>query len=398
MKMHAIISRVRIVINVLLSTLNKKVCKNKTVIIVFQQIFGDSILIQSSLEAYTKLYPKNEGYNLIFLARPSILKFMKDVMPIPEDITYEELDYKKFLSDYKYYRLIINSYKNKAGTIVVPVTSLSAEIFTCSVNAKRKIGLVRSIDLKKPFIYAYISKIAYNETVRPAKEDMMLQRHRELIRYLGLTDYKSRLPILKEKDRIISGKYAVICPGSSKAEKCWSIDKYASISNYLIEKFELDIHLCGAPGEEEYANQLKNKVKHSEKIISHIGKTSFSEWSSIIQHARIVIGNDSATVHMSVAARVPSICIAGVYDKNLFFPYQVDILEDGDLLPQTIIKDQSCEWCRTRGYNAGYGNSECKKAIKQGKSSLCIEKISESKVIEAIDNILFLNHRDQKQC
>lgn len=382
------ISRIRIVLKSFLSIYQKSsVVKNQNVLIVFQQLYGDSILIQSSLDAYTKIFPTSEGYKIFFLVRPSVLTFMQETMPLPKSILYRAIDFKKFLSDYKYYKEVINEYKDLAGTVIVPGTSLSAEIFSCAVNSRRKIGLVRSIDLKHPLIRAFFAHKAYNEIVRPSKEEMMLTRHRKLVNYLGNLNYQSSLPLLLKKERIIKGAYAVICPGASKAEKCWSIKKYAKIADYLISTFNFNVHLCGGKGEEKYAEQLKNEVKHPERIINNIGKTSFSEWSSIIQYASLVIGNDSASLHIAIAGRVPSICITGVYDKYQFFPYQVDVLEDGDLLPITIMKEQSCEWCRTFGYDAGYGNRECANRIKKDKDALCISEIEISDVIEQINKM-----------
>lgn len=43
---------------------------SKTVFIVFQQIFGDSVVIQNSLAEYTKLYPTTEGYHIHFFSSP----------------------------------------------------------------------------------------------------------------------------------------------------------------------------------------------------------------------------------------------------------------------------------------------------------------------------------------
>lgn len=400
MKLPEVISRIRIVTDVLLSRLNTKVCDNKTVLIVFQQIYGDSILIQGFLEMYARIYPKSEGFKLIFIARPSILKFMKETMPVPDEISYEELDFKKFLSSYGYFKTVIGNYRNKAGTIIIPGTSLSAEIFSCLVNAKRKIGLIRSMKLKKPLIRALISKIAYNETVIPDKNEMMLERHCKLLKYLGLKDCKSKLPSLIPQPRVVQGRYAVICPGSSKSEKCWPIEKFGKVADYLIAKYNLDIHLCGESGEEFYSTKLKTLVEQPQKIFSHIGETSYSKWSAIIQHAAIVIGNDSASLHMAVAGRVPSICISGVYDKYQFFPYKVDVLGKGDLLPITVMTDQPCKWCRTIGYYAGYKNPDCRRLIQQGKSALCLERISELKVMDATDQALsnFLNDMKTNNC
>lgn len=369
------------------------VCKlrvedNRNVLIIFQQAFGDSVVLQDSLEQYSLLYPQSEGYRVKFIAQPSVLSFMKENLPLPEEIEYESVDFKKFLADYRYYRKVIKRYNAYAGMTIVPGTSLSAEILSSALNAKRKVGLVRSFDVKSPFVMSVFAKIAYTERVKPDKNDMMLQRHRKLIHYLGDTTYMAKLPKLLPKDRIIEGRYVVMCPGASKSEKCWPIERFAEIADYLIEQYKLPVHLCGGAEEKKSAEQMKSLVKHPDHIIDHIGKTSFSDWSAIIQHADLVLGNDSATLHIAVAGRAKSICITGVYDKYQFFPYQADHLEGNDILPVTLMRDMPCEWCRTKGYDAGYGNPSCTARIKAGKCAECIEAVTVEEVKTAIDKLL----------
>ena len=373
-------------------TLSKENTGN--VLLVFQQAFGDAIVLQNSLDEYIKLFSKNEGYNITLILQPSVLKFMRKCLPLPSEIKYESVDFKLFLSNYAYYRKTVKKYRNNYSTVIVPGASLSGEIFAAASGAQRKIGLVRSIPVHKPFVMSIFPKIAFTERVTPNKEDMMLMRHKKLINYLWKVktgkqgNYKAELPQLIPKKRIIDGHYAVICPGASKSEKCWPIDRFAEIANYLISEYNLEVNICGGSGEKHFANILMENTRYKEKIISHIGKTSFSEWSAIVQHADLVVGNDSATMHLAAAARVPAVCITGVYDKYQFFPYQVDRLNPGDILPVTVMKDVPCEWCRTIGYDAGYGNKDCKKRIKSGLCAACIDLITVDEVESAIDKLM----------
>ena len=367
---------------------NSTIKKDKNVIIVFQQIFGDSVVIQNSLQEYAKLFSASEGYTVKILVRSSVLSFMKNVLPLPRNIQFEVVDFKKFLANYRYYKQIVNRYRQTATTLIVPGTSLSAEIFSAASDAKRKIGLIRCVDVTKPKVMAIFAKLAYTETVRPDKEDMMLQRHRKLLEYLGATDYRVKLPNLLPKKRIIVEHYAVISPGSSKMEKCWPTERFAEIADYITENYHLEIHLCGGTDETMFETRILSIVKHPENIISHIGKTSFSDWSAIVQHAELVVGNDSATMHLAAAGRVKAVCIAGVYDKYQFFPYKVDELDENDRLPVTVYKDMPCEWCRTMGYFAGYGNADCKKRIEDNQCAICIDRITVNEVKEAIDNLM----------
>lgn len=372
-KIMKLISRALIAMDAFIKGHKKGKVNNKNILIVFQQALGDSVILQSSLSAYPKLF---QGCKIVMVVQPSVLAFMKENLPLPSEIEFEAVDFKKFLADYGYYREVVERYKNFAGTVIVTGTSLSAEVFTSAMNASRKIGLVRPVDLTKPLIMAVFAKLAYTERVRPNKEDMMLQNHRRLVHYLGDKDYKARLPQLLKKERIIETSYAVICPGASLTEKCWPVERFAEVADMLVEKFGLEIHLCGSKGEERFGEEMKKLSSHPEKIVSHIGTTSFSDWSAIVQHAEIVIGNDSATMHIAAAARVKSVCIAGVYDRNSFFPYQVDELDEGDVLPTTLLKDMPCQWCRTVGYYAGFGNDECKKRIDEGRCATCVDLVT----------------------
>ena len=132
------------------------------------------------------------------------------------------------------------------------------------------------------------------------------------------------------------------------------------------------------------SEKLIELCQYKDRIINHVGDTTFGDWSAIVQHAAIVIGNDSATLHIAAATKRKCICITGIYDKYQFFPYKVDELSEGEILPVTVIKEKSCAYCRTKGYFAGYGNKQCKSMIKKGKCALCIDEISVDDVKDVI--------------
>ena len=93
-------------------------------------------------------------------------------------------------------------------------------------------------------------------------------------------------------------------------------------------------------------------------------------------------------MHIAAAARVPSVCIAGAYDKYKFFPYKVDELGSNDILPVTMLKDMPCEYCRTMGYDAGFGNSACKKRINEGLCAACIDQITVEEVKKEVERCI----------
>lgn len=366
---------------------------NKTILIVFQQVFGDSVLNQPALEEYTKLYPKEKGYTVRFLVRPSVLSFMKQVLPLPKDMIFEEVDFKRYLSDYSYYKVITDKYHDQASTIIIPGNSLSGLIFSTSCNAKRKIGVGRGFPTKKPFAMAMFYKVAYTEMVPSTKKEMVLLIQEHLINYLGNKEYKGHLPTLLKKDKIINeDKYCVICPGSSEKAKCWPIDRFKDVADYVIEKYDMNIHLCGGSDEKAYGEELKRISNYPERIISHIGETSFSDWSAIIQHASLVIGNDSATLHMAAASKRKACCINGVYEENVVYPYYTGVESEKTHLPAYIYKHLDCAWCREKNYWYGSSNKECAKRIKENKCATCIDLIKTNEVKDIIDKLMEKNN------
>lgn len=366
----------------------KKRCDNKKVLILFQQIFGDAVMISDSLQYYTCLFSSKEGYEVTFVSKPSVKKFMHDVLPLPKDIKFEELDFKRIQTDIKYFKEMVRKYGSDYGMLIIPGTSFSSELFSIISTAKTKVGLLPSIPRTKPFLLVWLQNHAYTSYIRPEKETSMIQRHRMLLNHIGLKNIQGKLPRLLHKDRIIDGQYCVVCPGSSMEFKVWPMERFSKVIDFIIEQYHLNIYLTGGNGEEKYAKRIIELSKYPENITSNIGNTTFEEWSSIIQYATLVLGNDSATIHLAAAARTPAICIAGIYEKLQFFPYTVDVLDQGDFLPETLYVEMQCEYCRTTSYFAGYGNKQCRTRIKSGLCASCIDAITVKQVEDKINDLM----------
>lgn len=108
--------------------------------------------------------------------------------------------------------------------------------------------------------------------------------------------YKNNKPLNK----------VVIFPGSSKKGilKRWSIESYIEVANKLGENNDV-IFVLGVE-EQEIKKMVENKTKHTIKI--------YSAWSQIekeIEKAKLVIGNDTAYIHLAIWKNIPVIEICG---------------------------------------------------------------------------------------
>lgn len=361
--------------------------KNKRVLIVFQQVFGDSILLLPALRGYMELYHKRQGYEVTMICKPAILHFLQDVAELPEGLHVETVDFKRLFDDYAYFKKVVNKYRDYAEIVIAPGSSLSADLLTTTLCTNQRYGQISCYRTRKPLQLALFQRLAYTDAVISPAGMMKIQAHRLMLNHLGLTEYKGRLSSLRPQPRMIDGRYCVISPGASTPIKCWPIERFSQIADWLVNTYGLDVYLCGGASEREASDNLIAVTHHKEHIHNKVGNTSFKEWASIVEHAELVLGNDSATLHIAAAYRRKCICVAGVYDKFQFFPYLVDELADGESLPVTIYKDKPCAYCRTKGYFAGSGNPQCQSAIKQGKCALCVEEITVEEVKRAIKKL-----------
>ena len=116
----------------------RKKPRNKRVLLIFQQVFGDSIILLPALEGYMELYHKQRGYGVTMICLPSIKKFLTDVASIPDSLNIETVDFKKFVNNYKYFKEIVGQYREYAEISIVMGSSLSAELFSTTICAKER--------------------------------------------------------------------------------------------------------------------------------------------------------------------------------------------------------------------------------------------------------------------
>ncbi|NPA58180.1 MAG: glycosyltransferase family 9 protein, partial [Aquificae bacterium] len=104
--------------------------------------------------------------------------------------------------------------------------------------------------------------------------------------------------------------YLTVAPGSKWNTKRWTVEGFAQLLDLLVEKGELPV-LIGGQEDILYGNKILELTKNKARIINLIGRLSLRESFSVIKHAKALISNDSAPVHMAVAFETPVVDIYG---------------------------------------------------------------------------------------
>lgn len=94
--------------------------------------------------------------------------------------------------------------------------------------------------------------------------------------------------------------------GASEAKKQISPVKWATILNQFLKLSEVRVGLIGAASESAAAEQIMASIP-SERVENFVGKTDLQDLFSLIQWTRLVVGADSAPMHMASLTGTPCV-------------------------------------------------------------------------------------------
>lgn len=364
----------------------------KKILIVFPGIFGDCVCFYNTMKLYKKVFPEDKGYTLTFLVRPTIKKFLESFDKCDE-YNIVEIDFTKYCNDIRYFFKINKLYRNQHYLYAItPAVAKSSALFVLNIN-RIHARTVRFDVKSKTFSNVLVNKIydlAYDEQIILSDNDTILIQFYTIVNsFMPVTNkFKIRMPDI-HCEFSKKNKRVIIAPFSSRKEKEWEMQKFVDVANYCIGA-GFEIELCGNTNNENYFSDFSSMVEDKNKLHNYINKTSYREWIDLIASANLLVGSDSASVHIAAAVKTHSVCILGGMDEGKIYPYQVDI-GTAEFAPYIITCERKeCFKCNRGSGKFGFGNHECQKWIKRGNPMLCISEIKSSEVINVIDKNKYL--------
>lgn len=152
----------------------------------------------------------------------------------------------------------------------------------------------------------------------------------DVIRMLGevkypLGDFEININTnLREKVRSILANHGVhnddfvivIMFGASWKWRAWAPERFAELSNKLLDSSDVKIITIGSNKEKEVASAINNMA--GKRIIDLTGETNLAETLAVIERANLVIGNESSGIHMAALFKKPLIQLFGPGEPDKF--------------------------------------------------------------------------------
>ncbi len=345
---------------------------------------GDLIMFTSILKHYRKRFPEKKIYLLIKKGSGVERIYKND---FAEDVIL--LDYRKFSVNPFYGFAFLNRLRRIGFQTVVnydfSASEIMGKIITVSVGAENVIGYEgQRIEFEKPYdpqqakhieiarkeifprYTRIIPGIAQNEEDRLPNEIEHYRviyeattgfREEDYAPVMPFPDPPERIEEIVERFGLTPRRYVLMNVNSSVACKLWPLSRFAALARFLRGEGFV-IALVGSKKERPH-NEGFEKLAGG-RFHNLAGMTSFHDLIALAANAFIVVTNDTSTVHLAVALKIPSLCVAGGGQFGVAIDYGY--------------KDIHI-WAyeRTPCY---LDNWRCARKVAHGKPSPCVEAVS----------------------
>jgi heptosyltransferase-1 len=107
----------------------------------------------------------------------------------------------------------------------------------------------------------------------------------------------------------LSGRYAVLCPFTTRPQKHWVEERWPALSERLERELGLASIMLGGPADRDAAERIADAA--SGRVASAVGATSLRQSAALVSHAALLVGVDTGLTHAGIAFGVPTLALFG---------------------------------------------------------------------------------------
>lgn len=312
--------------------LNKHFCDFfgiKTLLIIRFDGIGDFILTCPFFK-YLRNCKRFKDYKIIFIGKPEFVELAKKYDN--EYIDYfisaniwkvaEKKDLMK-LAKKMNVTCIINPYDSKTGNAHI-------ERFLAKIKADTKIcnfGFFANQDMSKD--EKKVKKVLknYDCIINTHANPYNVLENNRLFFEKVTGEPIDEIPNLCDVDNFENGfftanfDYVLFSPFSMSPVRTYSKENFSKIINFVIEKYKMPVIILGSLGEKQKAEDIRNMCINPDMVHNFAGKLSINESLLFIKNAKLLIANETGTVHIAKNFKIKTLCISNGSYMSTFQPY-----------------------------------------------------------------------------
>jgi ADP-heptose:LPS heptosyltransferase/GT2 family glycosyltransferase len=141
-------------------------------------------------------------------------------------------------------------------------------------------------------------------------------------------------------------RIVAVHPAAGTPTRQWPAHYFAQLIDLLVEDYDVNVAIIGGPDEIEIADTILADVRHSDRVVSCLGKMKLQETSEFLPKCALFVGNNSGPSHIAAALGVPTVAVhSGVIASEEWAPYGptgVAIRRDMTCAPCYIAQPEDC--------------------------------------------------------
>lgn len=189
-------------------------------------------------------------------------------------------------------------------------------------------GAPRRIGFAKEFAKEGAAAWFYTERVRPPENTHVIEMNLALVKAAGVAASQLRfpLPTAPEDETGVEAllqahqlrDFVILSPGGGWRSKCWPVERYAALHNFLARERGWRTVVNAGPGEEELVSEFMAHARVTRPV--HLS-LSLRQLVALVKRARLLIGGDTGPLHLAAALGTPVVGLYGPTDPVRNGPY-----------------------------------------------------------------------------
>lgn len=339
-----------------------------TNILVVQTAFiGDVILTLPMVERLKRSHP---SANIDVAVIPRAAELMKGHPDVRRALVYDKRGADSGLAGFL--RLVRTIRLQRYEVALVVHRSFRSAALAVAASIPQRIGFNSSAGK-----YLFTNVVTYNGALHEVDRNLQLLQPLGIVN--GTRDYPHLYPSNQDRhvaDGLLSScgngdpaRLIGVAPGTVWNTKRWLKESFVRLISMLIAD-GFAIVLIGGAEDAQLCDDISITLK-STGVISTAGKCSLLQSAEIIRRCRVLVGNDSAPMHLALAMQTPVVAIFGATIPEYgFAPYgRNDLVMETNGLP--------CRPCSI------HGGETC-----PVKTFDCMKRISAEDVYGAVHKVL----------
>jgi ADP-heptose:LPS heptosyltransferase/GT2 family glycosyltransferase len=106
-------------------------------------------------------------------------------------------------------------------------------------------------------------------------------------------------------------RFVCVQPGAGRGWRRWPASSFASLIELLLQDQDTAIVLIGEAGDEAAADRLLALMQPGTQVVSLAGRLDAAETAALLQRCTLLVGNDSAPLHIAAGLGVPTVAVQG---------------------------------------------------------------------------------------